>query len=90
MFLIGCVPAREEDRHGIPYAPKNLHEYVVGECSICHMPVYVGPESLKMQEAGHGFVVCMTCATRMAGEDAVPVTQKEFQDTLRNAHVSKN
>jgi len=58
MGALGCVPARVEDRNGVPFDPPDLSIYVEVMCDGCTMPVLIGPNQQAMKRA-HPDIECL-------------------------------
>lgn len=77
-LVIACVPAKEEDRHGIPYNPPHLDEFEVTQCESCNLDVLIGPASRQKRVQLNAAVLCMKCAIILTGgqPNVIPLTDK--------------
>jgi hypothetical protein len=65
MAAIGCVPARVEDRMGIPFDDPDIGRYTEVACDGCSMPVLMGPNQQALKLAHPELeVLCPRCCIR--------------------------
>ena len=73
-MIIGCVPARDEDRHGISWEPSPNCTYEQSTCSECGIPVMLGLRQKELHRK-HGYpIMCMDCIIKLhpdVGEGAL-------------------